>query len=164
MFMNTTSLTEVIFNYEGENFTFNTGSFYGCSGLEKIYIYAQTISYQSKSNMFTKVPTTAVAYIKNDTVKAILEELKWPGQIIVDPNMSNTPIVSVDKTNLANKITEVETFIAGVEDEIKYNNIEELKVALASAKTVNENNSATQEEVNSAAETFLSGIDNAIQI
>lgn len=185
MFMNTTSLTEVIFNYEGENFTFNTGSFYGCSGLEKIYIYAQTISYQSKSNMFTKVPTTAVAYIKNDTVKAILEELKWPGQIIVDPNMSNTPIVSVDKTNLANKITEVETFIAGVEDEIKYNNIEELKVALASAKTVNENNSATQEEVNSAiislstalknatkkvdktallskiteAETFLSGID-----
>lgn len=185
MFMNTTSLTEVIFNYEGENFTFNTGSFYGCSGLEKIYIYAQTISYQSKSNMFTKVPTTAVAYIKNDTVKAILEELKWPGQIIVDPNMSNTPIVSVDKTNLANKITEVETFIAGVEDETKYNNIEELKVALASAKTVNENNSATQEEVNSAiislstalknatkkvdktallskiteAETFLSGID-----
>lgn len=135
--------------------------------------------------MFTKVPTTAVAYIKNDTVKAILEELKWPGQIIVDPNMSNTPIVSVDKTNLANKITEVETFIAGVEDETKYNNIEELKVALASAKTVNENNSATQEEVNSAiislstalknatkkvdktallskiteAETFLSGID-----
>ena len=185
MFMNTTSLTEVIFNYEGENFTFNTGSFYGCSGLEKIYIYAQTISYQSKSNMFTKVPTTAVAYIKNDTVKAILEELKWPGQIIVDPNMSNTPIVSVDKTNLANKITEVETFIAGVEDETKYNNIEELKVALASAKTVNENTSATQEEVNSAivslstalknttkkvdktallskiteAETFLSGID-----
>lgn len=185
MFMNTTSLTEVIFNYEGENFTFNTGSFYGCSGLEKIYIYAQTISYQSKSNMFTKVPTTAVAYIKNDTVKAILEELKWPGQIIVDPNMSNTPIVSVDKTNLANKITEVETFIAGVEDETKYNNIEELKVALASAKTVNENNSATQEEVSSAiislstalknatkkvdktallskiteAETFLSGID-----
>ncbi len=99
--------------------------------------------------------------------------------------MSNTPIVSVDKTNLANKITEVETFIAGVEDETKYNNIEELKVALASAKTVNENNSATQEEVNSAiislstalknatkkvdktallskiteAETFLSGID-----
>ena len=70
----------------------------------------------------------------------------------------------MDKTNLANKITEVETFIAGVEDEIKYNNIEELKVALASAKTVNENNSATQEEVNSAAETFLSGIDNAIQI
>ena len=145
MFMNTTSLTEVIFNYEGENFTFNTGSFYGCSGLEKIYIYAQTISYQSKSNMFT---TTAVAYIKNDTVKAILEELKWPGQIIVDPNMSNTPIVSVDKTNLANKITEVETFIAGVEDEIKYNNIEELKAALASAKTVNESNSVTQEEVN----------------
>lgn len=185
MFMNTTSLTEVIFNYEGENFTFNTGSFYGCSGLEKIYIYAQTISYQSKSNMFTKVPTTAVAYIKNDTVKAILEELKWPGQIIVDPNMSNTPIVSVDKTNLANKITEVETFIAGVEDETKYNNIEELKAALASAKTVNESNSVTQEEVNreylnlynalknttkkvdktalsskiTEAETFLSGID-----
>lgn len=160
MFMNTTSLTEVIFNYEGENFTFNTGSFYGCSGLEKIYIYAQTISYQSKSNMFTKVPTTAVAYIKNDTVKAILEELKWPGQIIVDPNMSNTPIVSVDKTNLANKITEVETFIAGVEDEIKYNNIEELKVALASAKTVNENNSATQEEVNSAIISLSTALKN----
>ncbi len=88
------------------------------------------------------MPVSAIAYVKNETVKEQL--VNWPGQIVVDPNMSETPVVSIDKTNLTSKIAEVEAFFAGVDDES-----DELRAALANAKTVNENNSATQEEVNS---------------
>lgn len=179
---NATALKTIVFK-NPISFQIFGQSLYGCTSLEKMYVYADKLSGTPVASVFTNVPTTAIAYVKNETVKEQLAN--WPGKIVVDPNMSDTPIVSVDKTNLANKITEVETFIAGVEDETKYNNIEELKAALASAKTVNESNSVTQEEVNSEylnlynalkdttkkvdktallskiteAETFLSGID-----
>ena len=164
---NATALKTIVFK-NPISFQIFGPSLYGCTSLEKMYVYADKLSGTPAASVFTK------------------EQLaNWPGQIVVDPNMSDTPITSVDKTNLANKITEVETFIAGVEDETKYNNIEELKAALASAKTVNESNFVTQEEVNreylnlynalknttkkvdktalsskiTEAETFLSGID-----
>ena len=179
---NATALKTIVFK-NPISFQIFGQSLYGCTSLEKMYVYADKLSGTPAASVFTNVPTTAIAYVKNETVKEQLAN--WPGQIVVDPNMSDTPITSVDKTNLANKITEVETFIAGVEDETKYNNIEELKAALASAKTVNESNFVTQEEVNreylnlynalknttkkvdktalsskiTEAETFLSGID-----
>lgn len=179
---NATALKTIVFK-NPISFQIFGQSLYGCTSLEKMYVYADKLSGTPAASVFTNVPTTAIAYVKNETVKEQLAN--WPGQIVVDPNMSDTPITSVDKTNLANKITEVETFIARVEDETKYNNIEELKAALASAKTVNESNSVTQEEVNreylnlynalknttkkvdktalsskiTEAETFLSGID-----
>lgn len=181
-FLNATTLRTVVFKND-ETFRFNGKALSGCTSLEKMYVHANNLFNVPAETIFTNVPTTAIAYVKNETVKEQL--VNWPGQIVVDPNMSETPVVSIDKTNLASKITEVETFIAGVEDETKYNNIEELKAALASAKTVYENNSATQEEVNreylnlynalknttkkiiktalvskiQEAETFLTGID-----
>ena len=142
---NATALKTIVFK-NPISFQIFGQSLYGCTSLEKMYVYADKLSGTPAASVFTNVPTTAIAYVKNETVKEQLAN--WPGQIVVDPNMSDTPITSVDKTNLANKITEVETFIARVEDETKYNNIEELKAALASAKTVNESNSVTQEEVN----------------
>ena len=183
MFYNAKSLKEVILKYDGEEFTFNRGTFYGCSGLEKIYVYAQSINYTNQASMFSKVPTTAVAFVKNESVKTVLEQLNWPGTIEIDPNMSETPI-SAYKKDLVSKITEVETFLSGI-DKSKYNNIAALEAALAHAETVNENALATQTEVNNEvialttalnnvypvadktalsskiteAETFLSGID-----
>ena len=179
---NATALKTIVFK-NPISFQIFGQSLYGCTSLEKMYVYADKLSGTPASSVFTNVPTTAIAYVKNETVKEQLAN--WPGQIVVDPNMSETPVVSIDKTNLNSKISEVEVFLAGVDDESKYNNIEELKTALASAKTVNESNSVTQEEVNreylnlynalknttkkvdktalsskiTEAETFLSGID-----
>ena len=88
-------------------------------------------------NVFNDVPTTAIAYVKNETVKTTMESLNWPGQIIVNPNLDNDS-TSVNKTALQNKITEAETFLSGI-DKSKYNNVAELETAIAHAKTVNEN-------------------------
>lgn len=175
---NATAMKTISFKYSGDKFRFNANSLSGCTSLEKIYVYAESLYNVPLSTVFTNVPVSAIAYVKNETVKEQL--VNWPGQIVVDPNMSETPVVSIDKTNLTSKIAEVEAFFAGVDDES-----DELRAALANAKTVNENNSATQEEVNSEylnlynalknttkkvdktalsskiteAETFLAGID-----
>lgn len=154
MFYNAKSLKEVILNYDGEDFTFNRGTFYGCSGLEKIYVYAQSIKYTHQASMFSKVPTTAVAYVQNNRVKAILEELSWPGTIEV-----NDKSVVVKET-LQNKIIEVEKFLSEI-DKTQYNNIEVLETELANAKAVYENNAATQEEVDNALSKLTSKLSNA---
>lgn len=154
MFYNAKSLKEVILNYDGEDFTFNRGTFYGCSGLEKIYVYAQSINYTHQTSMFSKVPTTAVAYVQNNRVKAVLEELSWPGTIEV-----NDKSVVVKET-LQNKITEVETFLSEI-DKTQYNNIDALETELANAKAVYENNAATQEEVDSALSKLTGKLSNA---
>ena len=154
MFYNAKSLKEVILNYDGEDFTFNRGTFYGCSGLEKIYVYAQSIKYTHQTSMFSKVPTTAVAYVQNNRVKAVLEELSWPGTIEV-----NDKSVVVKET-LQNKITEVETFLSEI-DKTQYNNIEALETELANAKAVYENTAATQEEVDNALSTLTGKLSNA---
>ena len=154
MFYNAKSLKEVILNYDGEDFTFNRGTFYGCSGLEKIYVYAQSIKYTHQASMFSKVPTTAVAYVQNNRVKAVLEELSWPGTIEV-----NDKSVVVKET-LQNKITEVEKFLSEI-DKTQYNNIDALETELANAKAVYENNAATQEEVDNALSKLTSKLSNA---
>lgn len=154
MFYNAKSLKEVILNYDGEDFTFNRGTFYGCSGLEKIYVYAQSINYTHQASMFSKVPTTAVAYVQNNRVKAVLEELSWPGTIEV-----NDKSVVVKET-LQNKITEVETFLSEI-DKTQYNNIDALETELANTKAVYENNAATQEEVDSALSKLTGKLSNA---
>ena len=154
MFYNAKSLKEVILNYDGEDFTFNRGTFYGCSGLEKIYVYAQSIKYTHQASMFSKVPTTAVAYVQNNRVKAVLEELSWPGTIEV-----NDESVVVKET-LQNKITEVEKFLSEI-DKTQYNNIDALETELANAKAVYENNAATQEEVDNALSKLTSKLSNA---
>lgn len=151
MFYNAKSLKEVILKYDGEDFTFNRGTFYGCSGLEKIYVYAQSINYTNQASMFSKVPTTAVAYVQNNGVKAVLEELSWPGTIEVND-------VSVNKTFLNNKIIEMENYLSEI-DKTKYNGIEELETAIAHAKTVNENASATQTEVDNEVIALASARD-----
>ncbi len=179
---NATALKTIVFK-NSISFQIFGQSLYGCTSLEKMYVHANNLFNVPADTIFTSVPTTAIAYVKNETVKEQL--VNWPGQIVVNPNMSETPVVSIDKTNLNSKISEVEKFLSGVDDESKYNNIEELKSALSSAKVVNENASATQEEVNSEylklynalknttkkiiktalvskiqeAETFLTGID-----
>ena len=154
MFYNAKSLKEVILNYDGEDFTFNRGTFYGCSGLEKIYVYAQSIKYTHQASMFSKVPTTAVAYVQNNRVKAVLEEFSWPGTIEV-----NDKSVVVKET-LQNKITEVEKFLSEI-DKTQYNNIDALETELANAKAVYENNAATQEEVDNALSKLTSKLSNA---
>lgn len=163
MFYNAKSLKEVVLKYDGEEFTFNRGTFYGCSGLEKIYVYAQSIKYTHQASMFSKVPTTAVAFVKNESVKTVLQELSWPGQIVVDPNMSDTSIIGVYKKELVNKITEAETFLTGI-DKTQYNNITELETAIAHAKTVNENASATQTEVNNEVTALTSALNNVYPV
>ena len=161
MFYNAKSLKEVILNYDGEDFTFNRGTFYGCSGLEKLYVYAQSINYTNQTSMFSKVPTTAVAFVKNESVKTILQELSWPGTIEIDPNMSDTPITGAYKKDLVSKITEAETFLSGI-DKSKYNYIEALETAIAHAKTVNENADSTQTEVNNEIKALDSALSNVI--
>ncbi len=152
IFYNAKSLKEVILKYDGEDFTFNRGTFYGCSGLEKLYVYAQSINYTNQASMFSKVPTTAVAYVQNNGVKAVLEELSWPGTIEVND-------VSVNKTFLNNKIIEMENYLSEI-DKTKYNGIEELETAIAHAKTVNENASATQTEVDNEVIALASALNN----
>lgn len=104
--------------------------------------------------MFSKVPTTAVAYVQNNRVKAVLEELSWPGTIEV-----NDKSVVVKET-LQNKITEVEKFLSEI-DKTQYNNIDALETELANAKAVYENNAATQEEVDNALSKLTSKLSNA---
>lgn len=159
MFMNTTSLREITFEYTGENFNFNTGVLYGCSGLQIMKVYAESITYSSKSSNFTKIPTSSVAYVKNENVKTVLEDLKWPGSVIVDPNIGNGGS-SVIKTALAEKIKEAETFLSEI-NESQYNNIDSLKTALVNAKVVFDNNSATQDEVYNAVDNLSTALTNA---
>ena len=157
MFYNAKSLKEVIVKYDGEEFTFNRGTFYGCSGLEKIHVYAQSIKYTHQASMFSKVPTTAVAYVQNNRVKAVLEELSWPGTIEVNDESV------VVKEALQNKITEAETFLSGI-DKSKYNNVTELETAIAHAKAVNENASATQDDVDNEVIALTSALNNVTKI
>ncbi len=156
LFKNCTSLKEAVFECTG-TFRISITTFSGCTSLEKLYIYADSLYDATNKTIFTNVPSTAIAYVKNETVKEQLAN--WPGKIVVDPKLGEQ-ISSVDKVVLTNKINEIEKFLSEI-DESKYNNIEELKEALVSAKTVNENASATQEEVNSEYLKLSTALSNA---
>ena len=181
MFANS-SIKEVVLEYKGSELKINSRAFYKCANIEKIEIHAEAISGTPASNVFSGINESCQIYVKNANVKASLSNYPYQDNIIIDPTLGDD--ISVDKTALSNKITEVETFLAGI-DKSKYNNVAALETALAHAKTVNENASATQTEVDNEvialttalnnvypvadktalsskiteAETFLSGID-----
>lgn len=162
IFRETASLKKVTCKYTGDDFKLNSYGFYKCTLLEKLYIYANSLNQSTILNVFNDVPTTAIAYVKNETVKTTMESLNWPGQIIVNPNLDDDS-TSVNKTALQNKITEAETFLSGI-DKSKYNNITELETAIAHAKTVNENASATQTEVDNEVIALASALNKVTKI
>lgn len=162
IFRETASLKKVTCKYTGDDFKLNSYGFYKCTSLEKLYIYANSLNQSTILNVFNDVPTTAIAYVKNETVKTTMESLNWPGQIIVNPNLDDDS-TSVNKTALQNKITEAETFLSGI-DKSKYNNITELETAIAHAKTVNENASATQTEVDNEVIALASALNKVTKI
>lgn len=162
IFRETASLKKVTCKYTGDDFKLNSYGFYKCTSLEKLYIYANSLNQSTILNVFNDVPTTAIAYVKNETVKTTMESLNWPGQIIVNPNLDDDS-TSVNKTALQNKITEAETFLSGI-DKSKYNNITELETAIARAKTVNENASATQTDVDNEVIALASALNKVTKI
>ena len=162
IFRETTSLKIVTCKYTGDDFKLNSYGFYKCTSLEKLYIYANTLNQSTILNTFNDVPTTATAFVKNEAVKSSLETANWPGTIIIDPSLGNeTPIVN--KTALSEKITEVETFLAGI-DKTQYNNVEELETKLTSARAVYENASATQTEVDNEVIALASALNKVTKI
>lgn len=159
-FRNCSLLKELIMLNE-EQVKFSLSALRDCTSLEKMKIYATNLESTPAASIFTNIPTTAIAYVKNDTVKEQL--VNWPGSIVVDPNMSEIPVISADKTNLNNKITEAETFLSGI-DKSKYNNVAALETAIAHAKTINENASATQTEVDNEVIALTSALNNVTKI
>ena len=159
-FRNCSLLKELIILNE-EQVKFSLSALRDCISLETMKIYAANLESTPAASIFTNVPTTAIAYVKNETVKEKL--VNWPGSIVVDPNMSEIPVVTANKTNLNNKITEAETFLSGI-DKSKYNKIAELETAIAHAKTVNENASATQTEVDNEVIALASALNKVTKI
>lgn len=134
--------------------------FINCIALKKLYIYAESITI-ANANALQGISSTAVVYVKNETIKSSLKTANWPGSIVVDPSLGSE--VLVDKTVLQNKITEAETFLSGI-DKSKYNNVAELETAIAHAKTVNENASATQTEVDNEVIALASALNKVTKI
>ena len=162
----TVTLKCAVIEYTGDDLKFDSYGFNNCTGLEQLYIYANSISEPSitvKSSLFKNVPSTATAYVKNDNVKSTMESLKWPGVIMIDPTLGENSSSDVNKSALSSKINEVETFLSGIGD-TKYTNIEALKTELENAKTVYNNASATQEEVNNATNSLAAAFDNVEEI
>ena len=151
-----TAMKKIIFRHSG-TFKFNLKALSGCTSLEKIYVYSNDLANTPSASIFTNVPTTAIAYVKNETVKEKMAN--WPGSVIVDANMGSGGS-TVIKTSLAERITEVETFLLEI-DKTQYNNIDALETELANAKAVYENNAATQEEVDSALSKLTGKLSNA---
>lgn len=153
---NATALKTIVFK-NPISFQIFGQSLYGCTSLEKMYVYADNLSGSPMASVFTNVPASAIAYVKNDTVKEKLAN--WPGSVIVDANMGSGGS-TVIKTSLSERITEVEKFLSEI-DKTQYNNIDALETELANAKAVYENNAATQEEVDNALSKLTSKLSNA---
>ncbi len=151
-----TALKKITFRHSG-TFKFNLKALSGCTSLEKIYVYSDDLTNTPSASVFTNVPASAIAYVKNEAVKEKL--VNWPGSVIVDVNMGSGGS-DVIKTSLAERITEVETFLSGI-DKTQYNNIEALETELANAKAVYENIAATQEEVDNALSALTEKLSNA---
>ena len=158
-FQNATALKNVTFKSES-SFNFFVKSLSGCTSLEKMYVYADKLSNSPAATIFTGVPTSAIAYVKNETVKEQL--VNWPGIIIVDPDMNDSGS-DIIKDALKKKIDEVESFLSGI-DKTKYTNIEALETELSNAKTVYNNGSATQDDVNNATNLLAAAFDKVEEI
>ena len=134
----------------------------GCTSLEKLEIYAAKISETPVASTFKDVPTTAVAYVKNEAVKESL--VNFPGNIIINPNMEygQGNDSEVNKTALESKIQEAETYLTEI-DKSQYNNIEALETELEKAKTVYNNGSATQDDINNALLDLSTALTNVVK-
>ena len=150
LFKNCVTLKEVAFE-NAEIFRISTTTFSGCTSLEKLYIYANSLESPTNKTVFTNVPVTAVAYVKNETVKNQLTN--WPGSIIVDPSLGGGDTVNY---------TSLDTAIADGEavDTTKYteDSVKVLTDAIAAAKAVKENAAATQDDVDAAAKAITDAI------
>ena len=160
-FMNCSSVKEIVLLNDNE-VTFKLACLSGCTALEKLEIYASNISGIPAVATFKNVPSTAVAYVKNETVKEQL--VNWPGNIVVDPNMEygQGSDSGVNKTALESKIEEAEAFLAEI-DKSQYNNVEALETELEEAKTVYNNESATQDDVNNALLDLSTALTNVVK-
>ena len=162
----TTTLKCAVIEYTGDDLKFDSYGFNNCTGLEQLYIYSNSISEPSitvKTSLFKNVPSTATAYVKNNNVKVTMETLKWPGVIMIDPTLGEDSSSDVNKSALSFKINEVENFLSGI-DKTKYTNIEALETELENAKTVYNNGSATQDDVNNATNLLAAAFDNVEEI
>lgn len=147
LFRNCSSIQEIIYEYNGLSFKIASRAFNNCTSLKGLYIYTDSIVIDS-SNAFTGVNSDAIAYVKNENCKSTLESYNWPGSIVIDTEMGNETS-KANKISLSFKINDVESFLSEL-DKTKYTNIEALDTELANEKTVYNNASATQEEVNNA--------------
>ena len=162
----TVTLKCAVIEYTGDDLKFDSYGFNNCTGLEQLYIYSNSISEPSitvKTSLFKNVPSTATAYVKNNNVKVTMETLKWPGVIMIDPTLGEDSSSDVNKSALSFKINEVENFLSGI-DKTKYTNIEALETELENAKTVYNNGSATQDDVNNATNLLAAAFDNVEEI
>ena len=155
------SIKEVVFEYKGSEFQINARAFLNCAAIEKIEIHAEAISGTPSANVFSGINESCKIYVKNANVKASLSNYPYQDNIIIVPTLGDD--ISVDKTALSNKITEVETFLSGI-DKSKYNNVAALETAIAHAKTVNENASATQTEVDNEVTALTSALNNVYPV
>ena len=145
------SIKEIVLLNE-EQVSFKLSCLKNCTALKTLKIYASSLASNPTVATFTNVPTTAVAYVKNDTVKEQL--VNWPGTIVVDPNMGGE-----ETTNY----TALDTAIADGEavDTTKYtdDSVKALTDAIVAGKAVKENADATQDDVDSAVQTLVAAID-----
>lgn len=153
LFDGCTSIKEVIFEC-GESFIFMPFSFRDCTSLEKIYVYAETLSMVPSVYAFTNVPSTAIIYVKNETVKNQLTN--WPGTIVVDPSLGS----EIDYTELDTAITDAEAI-----DTTKYteDSVKTLTDAITAGKAVKENADAVQEDVDAAAKSITDAISGLVE-
>ena len=155
IFQDCSSIKEISYEYESDDFCISMDSFKNCTSLKNLYMYAESITVDdfNAENAFFNVPTTAVAHVKNNTVKKSLEELMWPGSIIVDPSLGGGDTVNY---------TSLDTAIANGEavDTTKYteDSVKALTDAIAAAKAVKENAAATQDDVDAAAKAVTDAI------
>ena len=155
LFKNCVTLKEVAFE-NVETFRISTTTFSGCTSLEKLYIYANSLESPTNKTVFTNVPVTAVAYVKNDTVKEQLTN--WPGTIVVDPSLGGGD--TVNYTSLDAAIADAESI-----DTTKYteDSVKTLTDAITAGKSVKENADAVQEDVDAATKAITDAIAGLVE-
>lgn len=102
---------------------------------------------------------TAIAHAKTVNENTAATQTEVDNEVTALTSALNNVYPVANKTALSAKITEAETFLAGI-DKSKYNNVAALETAIAHAKTVNENALATQTEVDNEVTALTSALSN----
>ena len=155
VFRNCSSIEEVVYEYIGANFKIDSRAFYNCIALKKLYIYAESITI-ADINALQGIPSTAIAYVKNETVKSTLEASGWSGKVEVDPSLGS----EIDYTELDTAIADAEAI-----DTTKYteDSVKTLTDAITAGKAVKENADAVQEDVDAAAKSITDAIAGLVE-